>query len=81
MPATDRIKSITVVPMYGKDYTSRREAEESWHNGKDFLIVAAHPEKYAPPRPVPCSTRDFRDGCEVRIRFKSKTKVVITTNR
>jgi hypothetical protein len=31
-------RRITVVPAYGRDYRSKKEVEEAWNAGKDFLI-------------------------------------------
>lgn len=75
-----RISSITVVPAYGRDYKSRKDAEEAWQEGKDFILVAAYPMKFAPDREVPCSKRDFAGDCEVRIRYKNRKQITIIDN-
>lgn len=30
--------AITVVPAYGRDYTSAKKVKEDWNAGKDFIV-------------------------------------------
>lgn len=32
------MKTLTLIPAYGRDYTSARKVKEDWDAGKDFLI-------------------------------------------
>jgi len=53
---------MTVIPAYGRDYTSGTDALSDWKNGKDFRIVSIGPHygQYT----------SIRDGHEsITIRF------------
>ena len=59
-----------LTPAYGRDYKSRKEAEEAFRGGKDFQLQ---------PEGCYCSIRDFTSGVKVEVWYKKKTMVTIVT--
>jgi len=53
---------LTIVPAYGRDYDSEREAIADWLNGKDFRICDISSRWDG-------SYCSIRDGIDARIRF------------
>lgn len=45
------MKSATMAPAFGRDYTSREKVLADWNGGKDFLMITLTNEAY-------CSKRD-----------------------
>ena len=65
--------TITLIPAYGRDYTSKKAALADFDAGKDFLICdMSNPwdGKY-------CSIRDL-SGYSVTIRYKKRTQALVT---
>jgi hypothetical protein len=65
------MKTLTIVPAYGRDYKNKQACLEDWNNGKDFQI-------YSGPY---CSNRDIEtlrgDGyTHLSIRYAKLTRVV-----
>jgi len=60
---------ITVIPAYGRDYTTGKAAKADWKNGKDFIIA----DLFHPYDGKPCSVQD---GLQVMIRYNRLTKMV-----
>ena len=61
---------LTVVPAYGRDYTTAKDAKADWKDGKDFIIANAF-HRYDGK---PMSNRDTT-GETIMIRFNRLTKV------
>jgi hypothetical protein len=59
--------TITLVPAYGRDYTSKKLALADFNAGKDFKIC----DMSSPWDGKYCSIRDL-SGYTVRIRYKKK---------
>jgi hypothetical protein len=63
----------TVVPAYGRDYTTAKAARADWKAGKDFLIA----DFFDPYDGKPINKQDAdREGLKVNIRFNRLTKIV-----
>lgn len=63
---------VTVVPAYGADYATSKEALEAWRAGKDFKIQdISHPYDGAY-----CSCRDLN---AVLIRYKRLEETVLNS--
>lgn len=60
---------MLVVPAYGRDYKSAKEAKADWKAGKDFIIN----DFFSPYDGKPCSIRDTKD--QVLIRYDKLRKV------
>ena len=61
----------TIIPAYGRDYTSRAKVVAAWKDGKDFLIQdmgSSHDGRY-------CSIRD--EIGSVLIRYSRLQKITI----
>lgn len=59
---------LTVVPAYGRDYKSAKEAKAAWAAGKDFVIATFGPDdgRYV-------NNADYSE--KVMIRYKRLTQV------
>jgi hypothetical protein len=67
------IDYCTLSPAYGRDYKSKKEVEEAFREGKDFLfesLSGGHCGSY-------CSIRDFAEGVRVNIRYGKMRKVAV----
>lgn len=62
----------TLVPAYGRDYKSGKEAQAAFENGVDFKVAT-----YGPNDGQICSIRDFATGSSVNLRFKRLTGVKV----
>ncbi len=63
--------TVTLVPAYGRDYNSAKEAREDFLKGKDFEVASVvHGSGY-------CSVRDFAPGSQAKIRFRKNQDSVI----
>lgn len=60
---------MLVVPAYGRDYKSAKEAKADWKAGKDFIIN----DFFSPYDGKPCSIRDTKE--QVMIRYDRLRKV------
>jgi hypothetical protein len=69
--------SFTVVPAYGRDYTSAGAAIEDWNRGCDFLIDASFPMGQAGRMISRGDQVKYAPGAEVRIRYNGCTHVVL----
>lgn len=56
---------ITVIPAYGRDYKSSKEAIEDWEKGKDFII---------------CDVSNVYDGKAININSKPNDRIKIRYN-
>lgn len=62
---------VTLVPSYGRDYTSHKEVQTAWDNGKDFTIYQIfHPYD---GKKINKKDAEFQGGT-FSVRFSSKTK-------
>lgn len=62
----------TVVPAYGRDYTSKEKVIAAWERGTDFIIS----DIMSPWDGKPISIRDFPVGSSVNIRYGKLRKVL-----
>lgn len=62
----------TVVPAYGRDYTSAKLAKEAFLSGRDFIISDVSSKWNG----MYCSCRDF-SGEQVKVRYKNNTRAII----
>jgi hypothetical protein len=60
---------MTVIPAYGRDYTSLKEAKKDWEDGKDFMISDVSSKWDG----TYCSVRNFI-GNEVWVRYSRLRK-------
>jgi hypothetical protein len=60
---------VTVIPAYGRDYTTAKAAKADWENGKDFIIASIK-------HPADGKLCSIQDGLQVSIRFNRFTKMV-----
>ena len=60
---------LTVIPAYGRDYKSAKDAKAAWQAGKDFQIATIGPDdgRY-------CNVDDMK-GQPVMIRYKRLTMI------
>jgi hypothetical protein len=66
------MKTITVTPAYGRDYTSAKAAAAAWKEGKDFLL--ADPQSPWCGRPINVSGAS---DCVVKIRYARLTRATL----
>lgn len=67
---------LTLVPAYGRDYKSKKEVEEAWKLGKDFMIS----DMSSPWDGKMINLQDAKaDGSlrQVNIRYKKMTQVTV----
>lgn len=68
------MRVITLVPSYGRDYSSKKEVQTAWDDNKDFTI-------YQIGHPYDGSQINKEDaeiqGGEFSIRYKKKTKKLL----
>lgn len=67
-----RIKVVTVIPAYGRDYKSKAAAIADWHAGKDFQIYGSN--SY-----INIADAMMYDVTSVTIRYHQMTRVVVMT--
>ncbi len=60
---------LTVIPAYGRDYKSAKDAKADWAAGKDFMIAT-----YGPDDGRYCNKADMA-GQAVMIRYKRLTQI------
>ena len=66
------MKTITLVPAYGRDYTSKEKAKQAFEDGKDWVIS----DISNPYNGSYCSIRDI-DGYQVKLRYMKRERVVL----
>jgi hypothetical protein len=61
-----------LVPAYGRDFSTAKEATTSWESGQDWLVLTHGPfcSKYA-------SCRDQAPGGTVELRYNQRRKVML----
>lgn len=67
------MKTISLIPAYGRDYNSKKEVKEAYDSGKDFRIMDisnAHDGRYA-------SQPELKEYRQVRIRYYKLQRVMI----
>ena len=61
---------VTLLPAYGRDYKSKKDAEKDFRDGKDFICADIwNSGRY-------CSIEDFPNQT-VKIRFCKKRKIIM----
>jgi len=65
------MKSLTVIPAYGRDYKSGKAAKADWNNDKDFIIA----DMFNPYDGKPINKQDSA-GYKISIRFNQLRKQV-----
>ena len=55
-----KLNGGSVIPAYGRNYASGKEAVDDFKKGKDFKLGAYSPY---------CSIRDFNQGAMVQVRY------------
>lgn len=66
----------TVIPGYGRDYTTKAQAVQSWEDGKDWIIA----DHFSPWNGKPISIRDFPLGSSVILRYAKLRKTTKYTH-
>lgn len=64
---------LELLPAYGRDYKTAKEAKEAWNAGKDFIIASIfHPYsgKYM-------NKQDAQPGEIIGLRYREKTQLTI----
>ena len=69
------MKTITVVPAYGRDYTSKAKVLADWNANKDFIIQ----DLFNPYDGKPANKSDLR-GYTVNIRYSNLMKILVVKN-
>jgi hypothetical protein len=67
---------LTVVPAYGRDYTSAQAVKADWEASKDFRIA----DISCPDDGRYVNRQDCKPGEKIRARYKRLTEVVIFSN-
>lgn len=66
---------LTIVPAYGRDYTSQKQVKEAWNANQDFTIQdmsSPHNGRYINKS----DAEKFSPGITVNIRYKKLTQVL-----
>lgn len=63
---------ITLIPAYGRDYTSKKAVLADWNAGKDFVVASYGPDdgKYV-------NKEDAPRGATLNIRYKRLTQICV----
>jgi hypothetical protein len=64
-------KTITLIPAYGREYDTERQAVSDFEKGRDWVIASIHPYQGAY-----CSIRDL-DGYDVTLRYNYNRDSVV----
>lgn len=65
--------TTTLIPAYGRDYKTAKQAKDDYAEGKDFLIAQfGHPYDGKP------ANREDMAGAPVTLRFDSLRKTTVT---
>ena len=63
----------TLIPAYGRDYRSAKDAKADFLAGKDFIIA----DITDPYDGKPCSVRDFDAGTGITLRYKRLASLTV----
>jgi len=63
----------TLIPAYGRDYSTAKAAKADWKAGKDFIIANI----FDPYDGKPMSIRDTQQGDKFMLRFHRLTKTAL----
>ncbi len=63
---------MAVIPAYGRDYKTAKEAAAAWKSGKDFILA----DVSSPWNGKYCSCRDFPQE-EMEVRFNKRQGLVM----
>ncbi len=66
------MRTITVVPAYGRDYTSKAKMLEDWNANKDFII-----QDISNPYDGKPANKSDLSGFTVNIRYKSLMQIAV----
>jgi len=69
-------ETIIVTPAYGRDYKKSEDAVKDWRDGKDFIIQNITSRWSGKP----CSTRDFDDRQQIKIRYNRMADFTLLNN-
>jgi len=69
------MRSITISPAYGRDYTSKAKALADWDANKDFVIQDIRLSGYVSKSQVPDLIRD--DISKIMLRYNKMHMVVL----
>jgi hypothetical protein len=69
------MKTITVVPAYGRDYKNRNDVLADWNANKDFIIQ----DFFNPYDGKPANKSDLV-GYTVNIRYSNLMKIAVVKN-
>lgn len=64
------MSATTVIPAYGRDYTSLAKAKADWDAGKDFIIA----DLSDPYDGKPCNKRDMKDR-HIYVRYNHLRRI------
>jgi hypothetical protein len=67
------MKTITLVPAYGRDYKNQKEVKEAFKNGKDFIIQDIS-NRYDGK---PANNADLADYDFITIRYKQLRNICV----
>jgi len=70
-----KMKMITVVPAYGRDYTSKAKVLVDWNADKDFII-----QDISNPYDGKPANKSDLNGFSVHIRYKSLMQIMVVNN-
>ena len=62
-----------VIPAYGRDYKTAKEAKEAWQAGQDFIIQ----NFFSPYDGKPINKQDAKPGEIIGLRYRQKTQLTI----
>jgi len=64
--------SLTLLPAYGRDYTSQKAVKKDWNEGKDFVIATMFGGHYGQYVGINDAPKD----AYIFIRYDKKRKIV-----
>ena len=70
-----KMKTITVVPAYGRDYTSKAKTLVDWNDNKDFIIA----NMFHAYNGKPANKSDL-SGYTVQIRYNFLQRILVVNN-
>jgi hypothetical protein len=65
--------NLTLVPAYGRDYTSAKSVQTDWDAGKDFMINMP----FSPEHGRYIGKNDTPKGTILNIRYKKNTQIKV----
>jgi hypothetical protein len=63
---------LTVIPAYGRDYTTAKQVKEAWKNGSDFRITSINHEGG-----TYINKADKPEDVVLNVRYKNLTRIVV----